>query len=242
MTVRPSFLVSAFAMGIEGAAPLAFEHLDLRDRPDHPDHRFELVIEPGSVTAVVGDEDSGVGDLGKYALGLERPPSGTTKVFGTPVHQLGYDKLLTFRRRIGYLQVGDGLLQNLNLRANIGLPLQYASDHRTAEVNVRVDALLEQFNLMDVAGLRPAAVNEEIRRRAAVARAVALDPALLVLEAPFDGLTGRAAHDILGKGRFCVDGTARTVFLTAQDLGPHVIPLCTRIVHVEDGLAMEGLP
>lgn len=241
MTARPSYLEQAYAMGIEGAAPLAFDTVDLRDRPDHPDHRFDLRVEPGSVTAVVGDEDSGVGDLGKYALGLDRPPSGTVLLFGKPITAFGYDQLLIFRRRIGYLQPGDGLLQNLSLRANIGLPLQYASDHRVKEVDDRVEELLERFHLNDVAALRPAAVNEEYRRRSAIARAVALDPALVILEAPFDGLTGRAAHELLELARTSRDGTARTVFIAAQDLGPHVIPLMTRIVHVEDGLAMEGL-
>lgn len=241
MTARASYLVQAFALGVEGAVPLAFQQVDLRDRPDHPDHRFQLVVEPGSVTAVVGDEDSGVGDLGKYALGLEHPPSGQALVFGTAIGDLPYDDLLLFRRRLGYLQAGDGLLQNLTLRANVGLPLQYASDHRMAEVQIRVDELLTQFRLLDVAMLRPAAVNEEYRRRAAVARAVALDPGLLVMEAPFDGLTGRAANELLTLARNNRDGSARTIFVTAQDLGPHVIPLCTRVVHVEDGLAMEGL-
>jgi ABC-type transporter Mla maintaining outer membrane lipid asymmetry ATPase subunit MlaF len=240
MTVRASYLAQAYEMGVEGAAPLAFESLDLRDRPDHPDHRFDLAIEPGSITAVVGDEDSGVGDLGKYAMGLDQPPSGTVSVFGRPIAAFSYDEVLVFRRRMGYLQLGDGLLQNLTLRANIGLPLNYASDHNVKEVDARVEELLEMFHLKDVATLRPAAVNEEYRRRAALARAVSLDPSLVVLEAPFDGLTGRAAHELLELARSS-DGIPRTVFLTAQDLGPHVIPLMTRIVHVEDGLAMEGL-
>ena len=238
---RPSFMVEAYSLGIEGAVPLLFRTVDLRERPDHPDHRFDLVVEPGTVTAVVGDEDSGVGDMGRYALGLDQPPSGSVLVFGTDVGTMEYDDLLVFRRRIGYLQLGDGLLQNLTLRANIGLPLQYASDHRVKAVESRVEELLARFHLADVAGLRPAAVNEEYRRRTAVARAVALDPGLLVLEAPFDGLTGRAAHELLELCRTCRDGSPRTVFIAAQDLGPHVIPLMTRIVHVEDGLALEGL-
>ena len=241
MTGRASYLVDAYAMGVEGAAPLVFRTVDLRDRPDHPDHRFELEVQPGAVTAVVGDEDSGVGEMGRFALGLDRPPSGQILVFGKDVAAFSYDRLLVFRRRIGYTQIGDGLLQNLTLRANIGLPLQYASDHRMKEVDERVEELLARFHLADVAALRPAAVNEEVRRRAAIARAIALDPELLVMEAPFDGLTGRAGHDLLLLALKRKDGLPRTVFITAQDLGPHVIPLCQRVIHVEDGLAMEGL-
>lgn len=238
---RASYLVEAYAMGIEGAAPLAFVKVDLRERPDHPDHRLDLALQPGAVTAVVGDEDSGVGDLGRYALGLSHPPSGDVLVFGSTLRGLTYNQLLLFRRRLGYLQLGDGLLQNLTLRANISLPLAYASDHRTKEVAVRADELLEQLRVTDVADARPAAVNEEIRRRAALARAIALDPELLVLEAPFDGLTGRAAGDILARVRHRKDGAPRTILISAQDLGPHVLPLCDRVVHLADGLAVEGM-
>ena len=239
--IRASYLAEAYSMGVEGAPPLVFQHVDLRERPDHPDHRLELALQAGAVTAVVGDEDSGVGDLGKYALGLDFPPSGGVLVFGSNMVDMSYQQRLVYRRRIGYVQAGDGLLQNLTLRANISLPLAYASDHRVKEVTARVEELLQQLKLEDVADARPAAVNEELRRRAAAARAIALDPELLVMEAPFDGLTGRAAHDLLWKVRHRRDGAPRTILIAAQDIGPHVVPLLDRKVHLDDGLAVEGL-
>ena len=99
MTARASFLAPAFALGVEGAVPLAFHGVDLGEQPDHPEHRFELVIEPGTITAIVGDEDSGVVDLGRFALGFEAPPTGEILVFGTSIAALPYTKLLLFRRR-----------------------------------------------------------------------------------------------------------------------------------------------
>jgi ABC-type sulfate/molybdate transport systems ATPase subunit len=239
-TAPSPFLARAYAMGEEGAPPLVFRRVDLREHPDHPDHRFELVVEAGTVVLCLGDEDSGVGDVGGYALGLTRPPAGEVLVHGVRVADLAYDDLLVCRRRLGYTQVGDGLLQNLTLRANIGLPLQYASDHRLGAVTGRVEELLDSFQLRDVADKRPAEVNEEDRRRCAVARAVALDPDLLVLEAPFDGLTGRSARDLLERALTRGDGTSRTVLLTAQDVTPAVGPLIDRTVLLVDGEAVEG--
>lgn len=240
MRVRASFLADAYAMGVEGAAPLMFRAVDLRERPDNPEHRFNLTVDWGTIVACVGDEDSGVGDLGRWSLSLgNRPPSGEVLVFGTDMRSLSYQDMLLFRRRMGYLQTGEGLLQNLHLAGNISLPLQYASDHRMEEVNGRVDELLGLFRLREVAHLRPAAANEEERRRAAVARAIALDPELLVLEAPFDGLTSRAARELLELARARSDGTPRTVLLTAQDLGAAVTPLINRVVRLVDGLAVE---
>ena len=240
MTARASFLAPASEPGTEGAKPLVFRGVDLRERPDHPDNRFELVIAPGTITAIVGDEDSGVGDIGRFALGFDAPPAGEILVFGTAIARLPYVKLLKFRRRLGYLQVGDGLLQNLDLRSNISLPLQYASDHQTKAVTKRVEELIVAFHLFPVADRRPAQLNEEERRRAAVARAVALDPELLILESPFDGLTARAARELLEDVRTRGDGSPRTVVLTAQDLGSAVTPLIHRTVRLVDGLAVEG--
>jgi ABC-type transporter Mla maintaining outer membrane lipid asymmetry ATPase subunit MlaF len=237
--VRQSYLVQAYTFGVEGAAPLVFDALDLRDRPDHPANRFTLTVAPGEVVAAVGDEDSGVGDLGRYALGLQRPLAGRAVVFGQTIADLDYHDLLVFRRRIGYLQLGDGLLQNLCLRDNIALPLRYASDHREREVQGRIQELMDALHVRAVAHLRPAQANEEDRRRAALARALALDPDLLVLEAPFDGLTGRAAMDLLEHAAHRPGGTPRTVFLTAQDLSPVVRRLITRVVRVADGMAQE---
>lgn len=236
---RGSFLAGAYLFGVEGAVPLEYRDIDLRDRPDHPDHRFNLTILPEEVVAAVGDEDSGVLDLGRYAMGLQRTISGTALVFGQPIVDLDYYDLLVFRRRLGYLQSGDGLMQNLSLRDNIALPLRYASEHATDVVDDRVAMLLDEFDLKPVALRRPAAANEEDRRRTALARAVALDPELLVLETPFDGLTGHASIELLGHAAARRDGTRRTVFLTAQDLPPSIRPLIARVVRVEEGLAIH---
>jgi phospholipid/cholesterol/gamma-HCH transport system ATP-binding protein len=239
-SARASYLVAAYEMGVEGAQPLVFRSVDLRENPDHPDHRFELTVEHGTTVLCIGDEDSGVGDLGRWAMGLARPPAGQVLVYGSTIADLPYDKQLLFRRRLGYTQLGDGLLQNLTLRGNIVLPLAYASERRSKEVTDRASVLVEAFGLRDAEYTRPAQANEEDRRRAAVARAISLDPELVVLEAPFDGLTGRAARDILEQVRLRRDGSPRTVFITAQDTTPAVQPLITRTIRLLDGLATEG--
>ena len=74
--IRAAWLASALHWGRPDAPPLAYTALDLRDRPDHPGHRFDLTVESGTAVVAIGDEDSGVGDLGGYALGLRRPISG----------------------------------------------------------------------------------------------------------------------------------------------------------------------
>lgn len=202
-------------------APLAFEEITVGGRSAPP---LSLNIPPNGCVAVLGDEASGVDSLGGYALGLERPPAGRVCVFGTVIADLPEPERLAFRRRVGYLPAGEGLLQNLSLRDNVALPLRFGSAAAPKEIDGRVNVMLAAVRVAGVALLRPAQVNEEERRRAALARAIAFDPALLVLEQPFDGLTGRTASELLelARGGETAEGARRTVFITGQDL-PAVI-------------------
>ncbi len=236
--IRPSVHAGEVAT-VAGAAPLVYRDVDLLGRPGRPDRRFTLTLEPGAVVAAIGDEGSGVTALGRLALGLEAPAAGTVEVFGVPIAALPYHQLLVFRRRLGYLPQGDGLLQNLSLRDNVALPVRFATDHRLHEVDSRVAQLLDDFRLRAIASLRPAQANEEDRRRAALARAVALNPALVVLELTFVGLTGRAASELLDRVRRSDDGGQRAVLLTSRDLSPAVRGMVTATVRIVDGAAAE---
>ncbi len=226
-------------MEIAGAPPLVYRDVDLLGRPDRPDRRFNLVVEAGTVVAAIGEEESGIESLGGLALGLLPPASGAVEAFGVPIALLPYYDLLAFRRRLGYAPQGDGLLQNLTLKDNVALPVRFATDHRLHEVEARVAQLIDDFRLRTIATLRPAQANEEDRRRAALARAAALNPKLVVLELPFVGLTSRAATDLLEKVSRCDDGSRRAVLLTSRDLTPSVRGLVTRAVRVVDGMAVE---
>jgi ABC-type transporter Mla maintaining outer membrane lipid asymmetry ATPase subunit MlaF len=181
---------------------------------------FSLTAPPWQTTAVVGDEQSGVDLLGGLALGLERPPAGRVLTLGTEIPTLARGAQLAFRRRLGYLPAGDGLLQNLSLRENIRLPLLFGSDYRPKDIEGRVDVILAQVRLTRVAELRPAQANAEDQRRAALGRALAFDPELVILEDPFDGLTERASAELLetARGGETAEGARRTVLVTGPDL------------------------
>jgi len=237
--LRGSRFLSASAPEVPGAPPLAYRDVDLLGRPERPDRRFSLTVEPEAVVAVIGDERSGIEALGQLALGLRAPTAGSVTVFGFPIAEFPYYDLLVFRRRVGYLPAGDGLLQNLSLKDNVALPVRFATDHRLREVDSRVAQLIEDFRLRAAAATRPAQASEEDRRRAAAARAIALNPGLVVLELPFDGLTSRVAAELLDRVSRRDNGGRRAVLLTSHDLTPSVRDLVTRTVRVVDGAAME---
>ena len=104
--------------------------------------------------------------------------------------------------------------------------------------------MLTAVRVAQVADLRPAQVNEEERRRAAIARAIAFDPPLLILEQPFDGLTARAAAELLEivRGGETSAGGRRTVVITAQDLPPVIQRRVERLYRVTRAGALEAEP
>ena len=209
-------------------APLRFEGVPLGKAASQP---FTLEIPAHHTVAVLADEDSGIGSLGSYALGLDRPPAGRALAFDTDVAALPERERLAFRRRVGYLPAGEGLLQNLSLRDNIALPLRFGSGASPKEIDGRVNVMLAAVRLASVGQLRPAQANEEERRRAALARAIAFDPMLLVLEQPFDGLTARVASELLelARGGESAEGARRTIFITGQEIPPLLL---RRVEHV----------
>jgi ABC-type transporter Mla maintaining outer membrane lipid asymmetry ATPase subunit MlaF len=202
--------------------PLVFDAVPIARQASAP---FSLEVAERRTVAVLGDEDSGVGLLGGYALGLERPPAGRALIFGTVIATLREPERLAFRRRVGYLPAGEGLLQNLSLRDNVALPLRFGSGAAPREIEGRVTVMLTALRLSGAANLRPAQANEEERRRAALARAIAFDPTLLILEQPFDGLTARVASELLeiARGGESAAGARRTIFITGQEIPPIIV-------------------
>jgi len=206
------------------------------------DPGFSLTVRAAEVVVALGDENSGVGSLGAVILGMVQPPLGSCRVFGVDLNTLPRRERLNYRRRIGYLPVGDGLLHNLTLRDNVRLPLRFGSELGAAEIEQRTDAVLDRLRLQRFGGLRPADANEEERRRAALGRALAFDPALLVLEEPFAGLTDQVSVELMAVARGdngMVRGQ-RTVFISGQSLPSLLHPEVDRAIHVVRGQALEN--
>jgi ABC-type transporter Mla maintaining outer membrane lipid asymmetry ATPase subunit MlaF len=218
--------------------PLTFENIPLSAREREP---FTLSVGLHQTVAVLGDEDSGVDRLGGYAMGLERPRVGTARAFDTDVEALPERERLAFRRRVGYLPAGDGLLQNLSLRDNIALPLRFGSDATPFDIDGRVKVILVAVRLGAAADRRPAHANEEECRRAALARAIAFDPLLLVLEQPFDGITARASAELLeiARGGETAEGARRSILITGQEIPTVVQRRCDRVYRLTRAGTLE---
>jgi ABC-type transporter Mla maintaining outer membrane lipid asymmetry ATPase subunit MlaF len=186
---------------------------------------FSVSLPANTCMSIIGDEASGVDSIGARALGIQ-DGNGRAVVMGTDITQLSRFDALAFRRRVGYLPAGDGLLQNLSLRENVALPLRFGSNFSEREIEGRLGILLASVNLSHVATLRPAQVGDEQRRRTALVRALAFDPKLVIMEQPFDGLTNNAAREVidLARGGDTAEGSRRTVMVVGHSLPEAVHP------------------
>lgn len=201
--------------------PLEFDEVQL---PEPGGTVCHFNVPAHHVVVVSGSEDSGIGQLGRVALALEHPRRGRVLVLGEDIAGLPRAAALAFRRRVGYLPAGDGLLQNLSLHDNVALPFRFGTALGEREIEGRIRIILTMLHLSGIGEARPAQVNEEQRRRTALARALAFDPELVILEQPFDGLTDRAATELLevARGGVSAGGSRRTILITSQDV-PHLV-------------------
>ena len=205
------------------SVPLRVENLSL---PGLRGDGLNLEVAAHSATSIIGKATTGVNSIGAIALGLTVPSKGRAFLYGEIVAQMPLHKALAFRRKVGYLPAGDGLLQNLTLHDNVALPLRFGSEFSERETTSRVSLMLSLFGVDDVADLRPAAATEEQRRRTALARALAFDPPLVILEQFFDGLTPRAGAILLdlALGGVSAEGSRRALLITGQYLPERLKP------------------
>lgn len=180
---------------------------------------LDLTLERGEILGIVGGSGTGKSVLLRSIVGLKRPNGGTVEVLGTTLNELNEEQRSQIERRFGVLFQRGALFSSLNLQENIALPLiEHAKLPREdAEHLARVKLAL--VGLPPQAALQfPESLSGGMIKRAALARALALDPDILFLDEPTAGLDpiGAAAFDqLLVTLR---DALGFSVFLVTHDL------------------------
>jgi phospholipid/cholesterol/gamma-HCH transport system ATP-binding protein len=173
----------------------------------------------GVVAAVIGSSGCGKSVLLREIVGLMRPTAGSISLFGRAVHELSLGELASLRRRVGMLFQFGALFSALSVYDNIALPLReftLLGESVIREV-VAVKAALADFPL-DSLAKRPSQLSGGMVKRAALARALALDPELLLLDEPTSGLdpiTARRFDDLIAT---LSDTLGLTVMMVTHDL------------------------
>ena len=149
--------------------------------------RVDLDIPRGKITAIMGPSGSGKTTLLKLIGGQLRPQTGTIEVDGLNVHALPVRELYKLRMRMGMLFQSGALLTDLSVFDNVAFPLREHT--RLPETMIRTLVLmkLESVGLRGARHLMPSELSGGMARRVALARAIALDPMMLMYDEPFTG-------------------------------------------------------
>ena len=149
---------------------------------------IDMQIRPGQVVAIMGGSGSGKTTLLRAAVGQLAPQKGAVQAFDQDLTGISSDKLYAVRKRMGVLFQQGALFTDLDVYENVAFPLREHTTMSEAEIRERVLAKLQAVGLKAAAFLRTSEISGGMARRVALARAVVLDPELILYDEPFAGL------------------------------------------------------
>src|SRR5438094_6020069 len=148
-----------------------------------------FALAKGETLVVMGGSGSGKTVLLRLVAGLIRPDAGQIRVFDHAIERLSEEDLLLFRRRMGYVFQGAALFDSLSVYENVAYPLREHTSLGEAEIHERVVRNLSVVGLSsDVLPLLPSELSGGMRKRVGIARALSVEPEMLLFDEPTAGL------------------------------------------------------
>ena len=240
--------------GVEFAKVSYALHGSARDQPGRTLlHEVSLWLEPGTTTALLGRSGSGKTTLLRMVNGLVRPTSGRVVVGGTDIGGLDEAGLIGLRRRVGYVIQETGLFPHMTVERNAGMALELAGDgwrdkdnrrspSGMTTIDARVDEVLGLVGLdaAEFRGRYPWQLSGGQRQRVGLARALAADPGVLLMDEPFGALDPMTRAEMQTMLRDLLKRVGKTVLLVTHDLD-EALYLAGRVVFLEAGMVVADL-
>jgi len=192
-----------------------------------------LTIEPGEFVSVMGPSGSGKSTLLNMITGIDRPTSGEVVVNDQAVHRLSQDRLAIWRgRNLGVIFQFFQLLPTLTVIENVLLPMDFSNTFRPRERKRRALQLLEQVGIAAQARKLPSALSGGEQQRAAIARALATDPPLILADEPTGNLDSHTAEAMFDLFQNLAE-QGKTLFIVTHDAG--LSAHTQRVIRLRDG-------
>jgi phospholipid/cholesterol/gamma-HCH transport system ATP-binding protein len=197
-------------------------------------HDVALTVMPGEIMVIMGGSGSGKSTLLRHLVGLTRPAAGSIELLGLDITSARAAEMQRLRRKLGVAFQGGALFSSMSVLENIMLPLHEHTrlDRKTKEIMARLK--LEVVNLAGADALMPSELSGGMLKRAAVARAIVMDPQLLFFDEPSAGLdpvVSSALDDLILKLR---DAMNMTMVVVTHEL-ESAFKIADRITILDQG-------
>ena len=190
----------------------------------------------------MGMSGCGKSTLLSIVLGLLRPDSGSVSFKQEDLIRISRQKLNLVRKHIGMVFQNGALLSSLNVGENVGLPLQELTDKNAREIDSIIDEKLELVGLKDARDKFPSELSGGMQKRAGMARALALNPELLLFDEPTAGLDP-ITSDLINELIITLRDKQKVTSIIVTHEMESAFALATRMVFLNEGMMIfEGTP
>lgn len=203
---------------------------------------MNMRIAKGRVVSIMGGSGCGKTTLLRLIGGQLQPATGSVRVAGQTIHELGHDDLYRMRRRMGMLFQFGALFTDLSVFDNVAFPLREHTDLPEPLIRDLVLMKLHAVGLRGARHLMPSAISGGMSRRVALARAIALDPMLIMYDEPFAGLDPISLGVIANLIRRLNDALGATSIVVTHDV-QETLAIADYIYFVSEGAVVaQGTP
>ncbi len=157
---------------------------------------IDLEIRDGETFAIIGRSGSGKSVLMKHLIGLLKPDSGKVLIDGIDINNLAYSELRKVRQQFGVLFQGGALFDSMSAFENVAFPIRTFTKRPESEIRKDVLECLDMVELPDVGPLMPSELSGGMKKRVALARAIALRPQYIFYDEPNTGLDPETSNTI----------------------------------------------
>ena len=208
--------------------------------PKHVHRGLSFKLLTGECLGLIGGSGSGKSVILRALIGLEKPDSGSIKIDGVDITQFKENDLVPVRKRVAYAFQGGALFDSMTVFDNLAYPLREHTQLSEQAISEKIVGLLGQFGLEGNENVFPGNLSGGMQKRVGLARAIILEPEVILYDEPTAGLdphnTKRIQEMIL---RFKLQGVSS--ILVTHDM-PTAFAVCDRLIMLKAGKIVEEGP